>query len=58
MFHNCTLNNKIIRLHERCFKIIYNDKLANFEELLHEDNSVSIHHNNIHALAIVHLQSC
>ena len=52
MFHNCTLNNKIIRLHERCFKIIYNDKLSNFEELLHKDNSVSIHHNNIHALAI------
>ena len=29
-----------------------NDKLSNFEEPLHKDNSVSIHHNNIHALAI------
>ena len=30
----------------------YNDKMSNFEELLNKDNSVSIHHNNIHALAI------
>ena len=27
-------------------------KISNFEELLNKDNSVSIHHNNIHALAI------
>ena len=32
--------------------MIYNDKLSNFEELLTKDNSVSIHHSNIHALAI------
>ena len=32
--------------------MIYNDKISNFEELLNKDNSVSIHHNNIHALAI------
>ena len=55
MFHSRTLNNKINRLHERCLRIIYNDKLSNFEELLHKDNFVSIHHNNIHALAI---ESC
>ena len=52
MFHSRTLNNKINRLHERCLRIVYNNKLSNFEELLHNDNSVSIHHNNIHALAI------
>ena len=50
MFH--TLNNKINSLHERCLRIIYNDKVSRFEELLHKDNSVSIYHNNIHALAI------
>ena len=27
MFHSRSLNNKINRLHERCFRIIYNDKL-------------------------------
>ena len=52
MFHSRTLNNKINRLHERCLRIKYNDKLSNFEELLHKDNFVSIRHNNINALAI------
>ena len=52
MFHSRTLNNKINRLHERCLRIIYKDKLSNFEELLHKDKSVSTHHNNKHALAI------
>ena len=52
MFHNRSLNNKINRLHERCLRIIYNDKHSNFEELLVKNNSVSMHHNNIHTLAI------
>ena len=50
-FHNRSLNNKINRLHERCLRIIYKNKHSNFEELLVDDNSVSIHHNNIHTLA-------
>ena len=52
MFHSRSLNNKINRLHERCLRIIYNDKRSSFEELLVKDNSVSVHHNNIHTLAI------
>ena len=52
MFHSRCLNNKINRLHERCLRMIYNEKISNFEELLNKDNSVSIHHNNIYALAI------
>ena len=52
MFHSRCLNNKINRLHERCLRMIYNDKISNFEELLNKDNSVSIHHNNMEALAI------
>ena len=32
--------------------MIYNDQISSFEELLNKDNSVSIHLNNIHALAI------
>ena len=47
-----SLNNQINRLHERCLRIIRNEKLSNFEELLNRDNSVSVHHNNIHAIAI------
>ena len=52
MFHNRSLNNKINRLHERYLRIIYTDKHSNFEELLVNDNSVSIHHNNIHTLQL------
>ena len=52
MNHSRGLNNKINRLHERYLRIIYNDKRSNFEELLNKDNSVSIHHHNIQALAI------
>ena len=52
MFHSRSLNNEINRLHERCLRIMYNDKHSNFEELLVKDNSVSIHHDNIHTLAI------
>ena len=37
MFHSCTLNNMINRLHERCLRIIYHDKHSNFEELLNKE---------------------
>ena len=44
-------NNSIIRnLHERCLRLIYNDKNSSYEELLTKDGSVSIHHRNIQAL--------
>ena len=52
MFHSRSLNNKINRLHERCLRIIYNYKRSTFEEVLAKGNSVSVHHNNIHAIAI------
>ena len=50
MFRSCSLNNKINWLHKCCLCIIYNDKRSSFKELLVEDNSVSVHHNNIHTL--------
>ena len=52
MFHSRNLNNKINRLHERCLRVIYNDKTSSFEQLLENDNSVSIHHRNIQTLGI------
>ena len=52
MFDSHCLNNKTNRFHERCLRMIYNDKILNFEELSNKDNSVSIHHNNTNALAI------
>ena len=49
MFHSRSLNNKVNRLHERCFRMIYNDKQSNFEELLVRE---SIHHRNTQRLVI------
>ena len=40
MCHNRTNNRKINRLHERCLRIIYNDKQSSFIELLEKDNCV------------------
>ena len=51
MCHNRENNNKINRPHERCLRIIYNDKRSSFNALLEKDGSVSIHERNIKILA-------
>ena len=51
MFHSRDLNNRINRIHERALRIAYKDKLSSFEELLKKDESVTIHHKNLHILA-------
>ena len=38
--------------HERCLKIIYNEKQSSFTELLNKDNYFSVHIKNIQRLAI------
>ena len=52
MLHSRQRNNKIKHLHERCLRLIHNDKLPSYEKLLEKDGSVSIHHQNIQNLAI------
>ena len=52
MLYSCQNNNKIEELHERCLRLIHNDKLSSYEEPLEKDGSVSIHHKNIQSLAI------
>ena len=42
MFHSRGKNNKINRIHERCLRIIYNDKKSTFYELLEKYGSISI----------------
>ena len=52
MCHNRSNNNKINRLHERCLRLIYNDKKSSFKDLLEKDGSVSIHHRNLRTLDV------
>ena len=46
MFHSRKLN-KINRLYKRCFRLIYNDWIASYEELLDKDSYVPIHQKNL-----------
>ena len=43
MCHSRLMNNKINRLHEKCLRIVYNDKTSSFVELLDKDGPVTIH---------------
>ena len=52
MFCQITSNTRIIHLHERALRTVYNDNGLTFENLLKNDNSVSIYHKNIRLLGI------
>ena len=52
MCWNRSFNTEINRLHERCLRIVFNDKKSNFNELLPKDGSVSIHHQNLQKLVV------
>ena len=39
-------------MHERALRIVYNDNVSSFEDLLQRDQSVSIHHRNVCLLGI------
>ena len=47
IFYSRVLNSKIYRIHERCLRIIHNNKTSTFNEILEKDNSVSIHYRNV-----------
>ena len=52
MLYSRQNNNKIKHLHESFLRLIHNDKLPSYEELLKKDGSASVHHKNIQSLAI------
>ena len=52
MFHGHKTNYKINRLQEWVFRLIYNDHISNFKELLSKDGTFTIHEQNIQNLAI------
>ena len=52
MCFNRICNNHINHLYERALKIVYNDNVSSFEDLLQRDKSASILHRNIRLLGI------
>ncbi len=52
MFCSRKLNRKINHIHERALRLVYNDYMSSFEELLKKDKTVCIHHRNIQYVAI------
>lgn len=52
MFYGRQANNRINQLHERALRLVYNDFISSFEDLLERDGSFTVHHSNIQFLAI------
>ena len=52
MFCSKEMNNKINHIHERALRLVYIDYNSSFEELLKKDKSITVHHRNIHNVAI------
>ena len=52
MLHSRLLNTRINKIHERALRIVYNDNISTFDNLLEKDNSVTVHERNIQTLAI------
>ena len=52
MFCSRKMNKKINHIHERALRLVYDDYITSFEDLLIKDNSVSIHLRNIQKVAI------
>ena len=52
MFHSHKTNYKINRLQEQALRLIHNDHISNFKELLSKDGTFTIHEHNIQNLAI------
>ena len=52
MFHKRQINDKINKLYERALRIVCNDTVASFKNLLVKDKSFMIHHQNFQSLAI------
>ena len=52
MFHGRQISDKINKVYERALRIVYNNTVTSFENLLIKDKSFTSHHQNIQSLAI------
>ena len=51
MSHNRQINTIINNLHYRALRMVYQDEISSFEELLQKDGYAKIHHRNLQFLA-------
>ena len=51
MFHSRKVNSKINYLQERSLRLVCNNYISSFEDLLKKDKSFKIYHKNILSLA-------
>ena len=52
MLHSRTLNTRIDRVDDRAPRLVYNDYISTFSQLLKLDNSFRVHGRNIQTLVI------
>ena len=52
MFYSQCTRNKVNRFYERTLRIVYNDGVSTFDQLLDEDKFFCIHDHNIQRLLI------
>ena len=52
MFHGRVLHRKANHLHKRSLRIVYEESISSFHELLKKGHFFTIHHRNIQSLAI------
>ena len=52
MFHSRKLNDRINKIHKRALRIVYQDRISSFDDLLKKDESFTVHERNIQTLAI------
>ena len=53
MFHTRKLNNHINSILERALRLVHRDNKATLEEILHKNNSVTVHHKKHQLLATI-----
>ena len=51
MFCSCSLNNLINRIHERALRLIHNDHISSFQDILETTKEKIIHKSNLESLA-------
>ena len=54
LFHSRSLNNRIDRIHQRALRIVFNNNVSSFDELINKSGSVRVHHSAIEIYKALH----